>query len=105
MKVGKGRHQILHLPTHHVKNPWTLIICHTLNTLGNRDNGKILIGHLNANRIEKNVEPFVSLVKDKLDIILLSETKIDKSFPSSQFAIEGSFRRDRDIHGGGLYSM
>ena len=37
-------------------------------------------------------------MKDKLDIILLTET-------SSQFAIEGCakpFRRDRDIHGGGV---
>ena len=44
-------------------------------------------------------------MKDRLDIILFSETKIDSSFPPSQFAIEGylnPFRRDRDIHGGGL---
>ena len=41
----------------------------------------------------------------KLDTILLSETKIDESFPSNQFAIEGygkPFRRDRDIHDGGF---
>ena len=65
----------------------------------------VIIGHLDINHIEKKFEPFVSLVKEKLDIILLSETKIDESFPSSQFAIEGyakPFRRDRDIHGGGL---
>ena len=60
---------------------------------------------LNVNHIENKFEPLVSLVKDKLDIILLSETQIDQSFPSSQFAIEGytkPFRRDRDNHGGGL---
>ena len=37
-------------------------------------------------------------------MFLLSETKIDISFPSSQFTIGYSnpFRRDRNIHGGGL---
>ena len=45
------------------------------------------------------------LVKDKLDIFLISETKIDQSFPPAQFTINGyhnPFRRDRDKMGGGL---
>ena len=78
---------------------------HVLNTLRNKNSEMVIIGHLNINHVEKKFEPFVSLVKEKLDIILLSETKIDESFPSSQFAIEGytkPFRRDRDIHGGGI---
>ena len=44
-------------------------------------------------------------MKDKQDIVLLSETKIDKSFPPNQFALEGysnPFRRDRNKHGGGF---
>ena len=76
-----------------------------LNNIRNENSERSIIGHLNVNHIEKRFEPLVSLVKDKLDIILLSETKIDESFPSNQFEIEGctkSFRRDRDIHGGGL---
>ena len=38
------------------------------------------------------------------DIFLISETKIDDSFPNAQFKIEGykSFRKDRDPFGGGL---
>ena len=76
-----------------------------LNDIRNENSERIIIGHLNVNHIENKFEPLVSLVKDKLDIILLSETKIDQSFPSSQFEIEGytkPFRRDRDIHDGGL---
>ena len=68
-------------------------------------NERIIIGHLNINHIEKKFDPLVSLVKDRLDIFLLSETKIDKSFPPSQFTIESysnPFRRDRNVHGGGL---
>ena len=76
-----------------------------LNKLRIKNSERIIIGHLNINHIEKKFEPLVSLVKDKLDVFLLSETKIDISFPSSQFTMEGysnPFRRDRNIHGGGL---
>ena len=45
------------------------------------------------------------LVQDKLDILLISETKVDPSFPSSQFAIDGfsfPFRLDRNSSGGDI---
>ena len=45
------------------------------------------------------------LVQDKLDILLISETKVDPSFPSSQFPIDGfssTFRLDRNSSGGGI---
>ena len=40
-----------------------------------------------------------------LDYFVISETKLDDSFPSAQFAVENyesSARRDRDGHGRGL---
>ena len=46
------------------------------------------------------------LIKDKIDIFLASETKLDSSFPSGQFVIKGystPFRLDRNQNGGGLY--
>ena len=45
------------------------------------------------------------LIKDKIDIFLISETKLDSSFPSGQFVIKGystPFRLDRNQNGGGL---
>ena len=44
------------------------------------------------------------LIKRTFDIFLISETKIDDSFPNAQFIIVGykSFRKDRDAFGGGL---
>ena len=66
---------------------------------------RIILGHLNINFVEKKFETLVPLVKDKLDIFLISETKIDQSFPPAQFTINGyhnPFRRDRDKMGGGL---
>ena len=76
----------------------------SLNELVTKNNKKLIIGHLNINFIENKFEALVSLVKDKLDIIMISETKIDESFPESQFTIEGyskPFRRDRNCNGGG----
>ena len=40
-----------------------------------------------------------------LDILMISETKLDDSFPEAQFYIEGfraPFRLDRNKHGGGI---
>ena len=45
------------------------------------------------------------IIIGNIDIMLFSETKIDESFPSSQFFISGfspPFRSDRSIYGGGL---
>ena len=76
-----------------------------LETLTTKNSDKIIIGHLNINFIENKFSLLVSLVKDKLDIFMVSETKIDDSFPENQFIIEGyskPYRRDRNSHGGGL---
>ena len=66
---------------------------------------KILIGHLNFNSIRNKFEVFTTLLKGNLDIILLSETKIDDSFPTNQFLLDGystPYRLDRNCNGGGL---
>ena len=44
------------------------------------------------------------MTKSKLDIFLVSETKIDHSLPNQQFSIDGykTYRRDRNNFGGGL---
>ena len=46
-----------------------------------------------------------SIVKDNIDILMVSETKLDSPFPQAQFRIEGyapPFRYDRNSHGGGI---
>ena len=42
------------------------------------------------------------MLKSKLDIFLVSETKIDHSFPNHQFSVDGykTYRRDRNNVGG-----
>ena len=77
----------------------------TLNNLRMKSINKILIGHLNINSIRNKFDLLADLVKEKLDIILISETKIDTTFPTTQFEIPGyspPHRLDRTAHGGGL---
>ena len=66
---------------------------------------RVVMGHLNINHLDKKSIPLVSLIKNNLDIFLISETRIDSSFPPSQFTIKGyaqPFRKGRDRCGGGL---
>ena len=57
------------------------------------------------NSIRNKVERLVSLVTSDLDILMISEIKIDESFPLSQFKIDGfyiPYSHDRNAHGGGI---
>ena len=64
-----------------------------------------IIAQIKINSIRNKFETLVSLVTSDIDILMISETKIDESFPLSQFMIDGfsmPYRRDRNAHGGGI---
>ena len=66
---------------------------------------RIIIGHLNINSVRNKFEELKLITAKNLDIILISETKLDASFPSKQFLIDGfspPYRMDRTNKGGGL---
>ena len=50
-----------------------------------RNLNKIVIGHLNINCIRNKFDFLAHQVKVNIDILLISETKLDESFPPSQF--------------------
>ena len=63
------------------------------------------IAQININSIGNKFEILVSLVTSDIDILTISERKIDESFPLSQFMIDGfsmPYRRDRNAHGCGI---
>ena len=65
--------------------------------------GKLIIGHLNINSIRHKFEVLKSMIHDNLDILVITETKIDESFPSIQLKIERfsePFRFNRTDTGG-----
>ena len=64
------------------------------------------IGYLNINSLRNKINDLSILMESlQLDYFVLSETKLDCSFPTPQFSLneyEIRARRDRDRHGGGL---
>jgi exonuclease III len=66
---------------------------------------RIVIGHININYIRNKSDMLFSAINNNIDILMISETKIDDSFPASQFNMPGyrqPYRKDRNKHGGGI---
>ena len=64
------------------------------------------ISYLNINSLSNKIDALRQIWKTApLEILCVDETKLDSSFPNSQFRIDGyifsPYRRDRDNHGGG----
>ena len=60
---------------------------------------------MNLNSIKSKSELLKDQIKGNIDILMISETKIDDTFPYSQFVIKGfstPYRLDRDSNGGGI---
>ena len=62
-----------------------------------------IIGHLNINSF-RNEFAFIEDIINLFDVFLVSESKLDYTFPSNQFRINGckTFRLDCNRFGGGL---
>ena len=63
---------------------------------------KLIFGHLNINSLRNKFDLFSEQIKGLIDIVTVSETKLDDSFPGSQFLIDGfhsPFRFDRNKNG------
>ena len=70
-----------------------------------RNIGRVIIGYLNINSVRNKFDALKEIASQSLDIWMIAETKIDATFPTRQFAIEGfatPFRLDRNENGGGL---
>ena len=76
-----------------------------LKSLRIRNLNKIFVGHLNINSIRNKFDFLAHQVKGNIDILMISETKLDESFPPSQFFLDGysgPSRFDRNGNGGGI---
>ena len=66
---------------------------------------ELIIAHLNINSIRKKFDFLSFMVENNTGILLMSETKLDDSFPSGQFKTCGfkmPYRYARNSMGGGL---
>ena len=66
---------------------------------------RIIFGQINVNSIRNKFEQLIYIVNNERDIVMVSETKLDDTFPTSQFLMQGystPFRKDRTTKGGGI---
>ena len=66
---------------------------------------KVIISHLNVNFFAPKLHSIKAIFTGNLDIMVFTETKIDPSYPISQFKIGGfkkPYRLDRNAFGGGI---
>ena len=76
-----------------------------LNDVREKNINRPIIGQLNINSIRNKFHFLESEASKHLDILLISEIKIDESFPSAQFLLDGfsrPYRLDRCANGGGI---
>ena len=66
---------------------------------------RIIFVHLNINSLSNKFDALVEQIKGKVDILVISEAKLDESFPEGQFKLPSftsPFRLDRNEFGGGI---
>ena len=66
---------------------------------------QLLLGHLNINSVRNKFEALAYIIDNNIDLLLISETKLDDSFPTAQFQMNGfsvPYGYDRNRKGGGL---
>ena len=75
-----------------------------LKNIRKKNSDRLIIAQININSLRNKFEFLVEIIKNNVDILLVSETKIDSSFPNTQFYIIGytTYRLDRNLNGGGL---
>ena len=81
-------------------NPYSI-----LNDIRVKNMNRVIFAHININSIRNKFNMLADLIAGKIDLLLISETKIDDTFPSSQFLIPGfstPYRLDRTENSGGL---
>ena len=64
-----------------------------------KNSDKVIIGHININSPKDKFEFLTEMVRDKVDLLMISETKLNFSFPSAQFCMKSNskpYRLDRN---------
>ena len=75
-----------------------------MDNIRQKHSNMLVIAQLNIDSLRNKFALLSTMIKDYVDLLLISETKIDSSFPTAQFHIDGYtiHRRNRDENGDGL---
>ena len=66
---------------------------------------RLIIAQLNINSIKHKFYTLKEIIQDNIDVLVTTESKLDETFPSSQFNIEGfspPYTKDLNKHSGGV---
>ena len=66
---------------------------------------RLIIRQLNINSLRNKLEQLSTMINGNIDIFMISETKLDKTFPAAQFYLQGfcdPYQFDRYRNGGGI---
>ena len=66
---------------------------------------RLVVAHSNINHVTGKLEPLLEIIQDNIDILAITETKLDESYTTNMLDIEGyslPYRRDRNVNGGGV---
>ena len=77
-----------------------------LENLKLKNNHRLVIGNLNINSISNKFDNLKLITQGKIDILVITETKTDSTFPLNQFAMQcysKPYRFDRNRNGGGVF--
>ena len=76
----------------------------SLKNLKIKNSNRLVFGNLNINTINNKFEQLKPIIKNNVDVLVVTETKLDSSFPFGQFSIDGFARpfHNRNKNGGGV---
>ena len=83
----------------------TFLTAGFLENLGGKNKNRPIISQLNISSLRNKFGFLSSQITKYADILLLSEIKLDYSFPTAQFLLNGfckPYRLDRNSNGGGI---
>lgn len=88
-----------------VKKPDSQDVLTALKELRIKNLHRVIVATLNVNSISGKFDQLKTLVTGNIDILVITESKLDASFPDAQFIIDGysePYRLDRNRQGGGV---
>ena len=78
----------------------------TLKAIRKHNLNRIVVAHLHINSLRNKSDYLIEQITGNIDILMILETKLDSSFPTGQFLVNGysePFRIDQNSQGGGNY--
>ena len=94
-----------HISEFSESNAGDVVVFKSLKDVRIKNLNRIVLAHLNINSPRNKFDLLTDQIKGNVDVLVISETKLDDSFPTGQFKIQGyasPFRLDRDENGGGI---